>query len=281
MFSQAPQLFLWIFLFHRSMYFILFLGFPAVSNSKESAWNAGAHFSSFQSLSRVRLFVTPWTAAHQASLAITNSQSLPKLMSIELVMPSNHLILCCPLLLLPSIFPNSRVLSNESLLCIRWPKYWSFSISPSNEYSGLISFRMNWFDLLAVQEPLKSLLQHHSSKASILWHLAFFMVQLSHPYMTTGKTIVVTRQTFVGKVTLAKQCRRPGFNPWVWRISWRRKWQPTPVFLSGEFHGQRSLVGYSSWDLKESDMTEWLTLSTFSCILFTVKSLSSACVHVW
>ena len=196
-------------------------------------------------------------------------------------MPSNHFILCCPLLLLPSIFPNSRVFSNESLLCIRWPKYWSFSISPSNEYSGLISFRMNWFDLLAVQEPLKSLLQHHSSKASILWHLAFFMVQLSHPYMTTGKTIVVTRQTFVGKVTLAKQCRRPGFNPWVWRISWRRKWQPTPVFLSGEFHGQRSLVGYSSWDLKESDMTEWLTLSTFSCILFTVKSLSSACVHVW
>ena len=146
-------------------------------------------FSSVQLLSRVRLFVTPWTAARQASLSITNSWSLLNLMSIEVVMPSNHLILCCPLLLLPSIFPSIRVFSNESALHIRWPMYWSFSfnISPSNEYSGLISFRMDWLDLLAIQGTLKSLLQHHSSKVSILWHSAFFIVQLSHPYMTIGK----------------------------------------------------------------------------------------------
>ena len=133
---------------------------------------------------------TPWTAAHQASLSIDNSQSLLKLMSIESVMPSNHLILCRPLLLPPSIFPSIRVFSNESVLRIRWPKYWSFSlnISPSNEYSGLISFRMDWLDLLVVQGTLKSL-QHHSSKSSILWHSTFYTVQLSHPYMTTGKTI--------------------------------------------------------------------------------------------
>ena len=140
--------------------------------------------------------------ACQASLSITNSQSLLKLMSIKSVIPSNHLILCCPLLLPPSIFPSIRLFSNESLLPMRWAKYWSFSfsISPSNEYSGLISFRMYWLDLLAVQGTLKSLLQHHSSKASILWRSAFFMVQFSHPYMTTGKTIVLTRWTFVGKV---------------------------------------------------------------------------------
>ena len=145
---------------------------------------------------------TPWTAAHLASLSITNSRSLLRLMSIESVMPSNHLILCRPLLLPPSIFPSIRVFSNESVLCIRWPKYWSFnfSISPSNEYSGLISFRMDWLDLLAVQGTLKSLLQHHSSKASISQCSAFFIVQLSHPYMTTRKTIALTRQTFVGKV---------------------------------------------------------------------------------
>ena len=133
--------------------------------------------------------VTPWTAAHHASLSITNSWSLLKFMSIELVMPSNHLILCCPLLLLPSIFPSTKVFSNESALCIRWPKYWNFSlsISPSNEYSGPISFRMDWLDLLAVQGTLKNLLQHCSSKASILWCSAFFIVQLSHPYMNTGK----------------------------------------------------------------------------------------------
>ena len=157
---------------------------------------------SVQSLSHVRLFVTPWTAACQASLSITNSQNILKLMSIESVMPSNHFILCCPLLLLPSIFPSIRVFSNESVLHIRWPKYWSFSfsINPSNKYLGLISFRIDSFDLLAVQETLKSLPQHHSSKISILWCSAFFMVQFSHPYMTTGKTIALTRQAFVGRV---------------------------------------------------------------------------------
>ena len=159
---------------------------------------------SVQSLSCVQLFVTPWTSACQASVSITNIWSLLKLMSIVSVMPSNHLILCCPLLL-PSLFPSIRVFSNESALPIRWPKYWSFSfsISPSNEHPGLISFRMDWLALLAVQGlqgTLKSLLQHHSSKASILWHSAFFMVQLSHLYMTTGKIITLTRQTFVGKV---------------------------------------------------------------------------------
>ena len=160
------------------------------------------HLTSVQSLSHVWLFATPWTAAHQASLSISNSQSLLKLMSIELVMPSNHLILCLPLLLPPSIFPIIWVFSNESVLRIRWPKYWSFSfnISPSSESSGLISFRMGWLDLLAVQGTLKSLLQHHSSKASILQRSAFFLLQLSHPYMTTGKTIALTRRTFVGKV---------------------------------------------------------------------------------
>jgi len=152
-------------------------------------------------LSHIWLFVTLWSAAHQASLSITNSQSLLKLISIELVMPSNHLVLCCPLLL-PSVFPSIRVFSNESVLHIRWLKYWSFSfsISPSNEYSGLVSFRMDWFDFLAVQGTLKSFLQYHSSKSSILWRSAFFMVQLSHPYVTTGKTIALTRWTFAGKV---------------------------------------------------------------------------------
>ena len=146
--------------------------------------------------------MTPWTAARRASLSITNSRSLLKLMSIDSVMPSNHLILCHPLLLLPSIFPSIRVFSNESVLRIRWPKYcsFSFSISPSNQYSGLISFRIDWLDLLAVQGTLKSLLQHHSSKASILQCLAFFIVQLSHPYMTSGKNKALTRWTFVGKV---------------------------------------------------------------------------------
>ena len=161
----------------------------------------GTH-SSVQLLSHVQLLATPWTAARQASLSITNSQSPPKPMFIKSVMPSNHLILCHPLLLPPSIFPSIRVFSNESAFCIRWTKYWSFSfnISPSNENSGLISFRMDWLDLLAVQGTLKSLLQHHSSKALILQRLAFFIVQLSHPYMTTGKTIALTRCTFVDKV---------------------------------------------------------------------------------
>ena len=159
-------------------------------------------FCSVQSLICVRLFVTPWTAAHQISRSITNSWSLLKLMPSESVMQSNHLILCHPLLLLPSVFLSIRVFSSESVLHIRGPKYWSFSfnIGPSNDYSGLISFRMDWLDLLAVQGTLKSLLQHHSLKASILQCSAFFTVQLSHPYMTTRKIIVLTRRNFVDKV---------------------------------------------------------------------------------
>ena len=159
-------------------------------------------FSSVQPLSHVLLFETPWTAAHQISLSIASSQGLLKLMFIESVMPSNHLILCRPLLLLPSILPSIRVFSNESALHIRWPNYWSFSfnISPSNEHSGLISFRMDWLDYLAVQGTLKSLLQRHSSKASVLRHSAFFIVQLSHSYMTTRKTIALPRWSFVSKI---------------------------------------------------------------------------------
>ena len=158
--------------------------------------------SSVQLLSCVRLFATPWIAARQASLSITNSQSSLRLKSIESVMPSSHLILCRPLLLLPPIPPSIRVFSDESTLHMRWPKYWSFSFSiiPSKEIPGLISFRMDWLDLLAVQGTFKSLLQHHTSKASILQCSAFFTLQLSHPYMTTGKTIALTRRTFVGKV---------------------------------------------------------------------------------
>ena len=164
-----------------------------------------SQFSSIQSLSRVWLFVAPWTSAHQASLSITNSQSLLKFMSIESVMPSNHLILCHPLLLPPSIFPSLRVFSNDPVLCIRWPKYWSFSfnISPSNEYSGLISFRIDWLDLLSVQRTLKSLLQHHSSKASVLWCSAFFIVQFSHPYIITGHLL----SALLGDDPCARCCR--------------------------------------------------------------------------
>ena len=170
-------------------------------------------FSSVQSLSRVWLFATPWITAHQASLSITNSRSSLRFMSIESVMPSSHLILCRPLLLLPPILPSIKVFSNESALCMRWPKYWSFScmrwpkywsfsfsIIPSKEILGLISFKMDWLHLLTVQGTLRSLLQHHSSKASVLRHWSFFTVQLSHPYMTTGKTIALTRRTFVRKV---------------------------------------------------------------------------------
>ena len=179
--------------------------------------------SSVQALSCVQLFATPWTAARQASLSITNSQSLPKLMCIESVMPSNHLILYRPLLLPPSIFPSISIFSHEAALPIRWPKYWSFSfnISPSNEHSGLISFRVDWLDLLVVQGTLKSLLQHHSSKASILQCSAFFIAQLSPPY-------------------------------------WRRQWHPTPVLLPGKSHGRRSLAGYSPRGRKETDTTERL-----------------------
>ena len=164
-------------------------------------------FSSVQLLSHVQLFATLWIAAHQASLSIINSRSSLKLMSIKSVMPSNHLILCHPRLLLPTILPSIRDFSNESTLPMRWPKYWSFSfsISPSNEHPGLISFRMDWLDLLAVQGTLKNLLQHHSSKPSILRHSAFFTIQLSHPYMATGKTIALTRWAFVGKVMSAFQ----------------------------------------------------------------------------
>ena len=163
----------------------------------------GLGFNSVQLLSHVQLFATPWITARQASLSITNSRSSLRLTSIKSVMPCSHLILCRPLLLPLSIFPSIRVFSNESALHIRWPKYWSFSfnISPSSEHPGLISFRMDWLDLLAVQGTLKSILQHHSSKASILQRSAFFTVQLSHPYMTTGKTIALTRWTFVDKVT--------------------------------------------------------------------------------
>ena len=168
-----------------------------------------SQFSSVQSLSHVQLLATPWTAALQASLY----QLFPllKLMSIALVMPSQHLILCRPLLFLPSIFPSTRVFSNESVLPIRWPKYWSFSISPSNEYSGLISFRMDWLDLFAAQGTLTTLLQHHSSKASVLHCSTFSVVQLSHPYMTTGKTIPLTRRTLIGKVIQSF---------WICNLSW-------------------------------------------------------------
>ena len=161
-------------------------------------------FSSAQSLSRVQLFATH-EPQHARPLSITNSRSLPKLMSIRSVMPSNHLILCCPLLLLPSFFPNIRFFSNQSALHIKWPKYWSFSfnISSSNEHPGLISFRIDWLDLLTVQGTLKSLLQYHSPKAPILLHSAFFLVQLSHPYMTNGKTIALTRWTFVWQTNVS------------------------------------------------------------------------------
>ena len=169
-------------------------------NEKSATWNRALTWPSVQSLSRFWQFATPWIAACQATLSITNSWSSLKLMFIESVIPSNHLILCCPLLLLPSVFPSIRVFSNKSVLLIRWPKYCSFSISPSNEHSGLLSFRIDWFDLHAVQGTLKNLLQHHNSKASILRCSAFFMVQVSHPYKTPGKTIVSTIETFVGKV---------------------------------------------------------------------------------
>ena len=197
---MATYVYVPVFLRNESQVFqeveenIVVLGYDTLGTK----WN---RFSS-ELLSCVWFFLTPWTAARQASLSITNSQSLLKLMSIESMMPSNHLIHWCCLLLLPSIFTNIRIFSNESVLHIKWPKYrsFSFSISPSNEYLGLISFRMDWLDLLTVQGTLKSLLQHHSSKASILRCSAFFIVQLSHPYMTTGKTMALTRRTFAGKV---------------------------------------------------------------------------------
>ena len=195
-----------------------------------------AILSSVQSLTRVRLFATPWTAACQASLSITNSQSLFKLMSISLVMPSNHLIICHPLLLPPLIFPSIRVFSHESALHSRRPKYWSFSfsISPSNDYSELISFRMDWLDRLAVRGTLKSVLQHHSSKASILRCSAFVIVQLSHPYKTTGKTTALTRWTFVGKVisllfnTLSRFVLEKAMAPHSSTLAWQIPWTEEP-----------------------------------------------------
>ena len=201
-------------------------------------------FQSVQLLSCVQLFATPWSAARQASLSSSNSWSLPKLTSMESVKPSNHLILCHPLLLPPSIFPSIRVFSNESVHHIRWPKYWSFnfSISPSNEHSRLISFRIDWFDLLAVQGTLKSLLQYHSSKASILQCSAFLILQLSHLDMTIGKAIALTRWTFIGKVMSLL------FNMLSRLI--------TPVFLPGESQGRRSLVGCCLRGHTESDTTE-------------------------
>ena len=203
--------FLSFFFAHQVLFFKTFIYYLIEDNcftefccflSNLSMNQPSVQFSSVQLLSHARLFATPWTAASQVFLSITNSQSLLTLMSIELVMPSNHLILCHPLLVAPSIFPSIRIFSNESALCLMWPKYWnfSFSISPSNEQSGLI-FRMDWLDLLAVQDTLKSLLQHHSPKASILWFSAFFIVQFSHPHhMSTGKTIALTRWTFISKV---------------------------------------------------------------------------------
>ena len=189
---------------YRMLYFDIYLGssWPWQFLRFSLFWQSSHFLEELSSVAQSCLFATPWTAAHQVSLSFTISQSLLKLRSIESVMPSNHLILCRPLCLLPSIFPSIRVFSNESTLRMRWPKYWSFSFSiiPSKEHPGLISFRMDWLDLLAVQGTLKSLLQHHSSKASILRCSAFFTVQLSHPYMTTGKTIALTRWTLVGKV---------------------------------------------------------------------------------
>ena len=204
-----------------------------------------------QSLSHVWLFSTPWTTAYQVSLSITNFRSLLKLMSIESETPPNHLILCHPLLLLPSIFPSIRVVSSESVLHIRWPKFWRFScsINSSNEYSGLISFRMDWLDFLAVQGTLKSLLQHHGSKASVLWCSAFFIVQLSHPYTTTGKTIALTRWTFVGKVMSLL------FNMLLGWSS-EKAMAPHSSVLAWRIPETEDLVGCRLWGCTESDMTE-------------------------
>ena len=222
-------------------------------------------FSSVQSLSRVQLFATPWITACQASLSITNSRSSLRLTSMESMRPSSHLILCRPLLL-PPIPPSIRVFSNESILHMRWPKYWSFSfsISPSKEHPGLISFRMDWLDLLAVQGTRKSLLQHHSSKASILRHSAFFTVQLSHPYMTTGKTIALTRRTFVGKVMSLLLNMLPmlvmTFLPRSKRllISWLQS--PSAVILEPP--------------KIKSDTVAWTILQSFFCLAVYNK-------HIW
>ena len=221
-----------------------------------------------------------WTAALQASLSFTISPSLLKLMSIELVMPSNHLILCRPLLLLPSIFPSMRVFSNELALCIRWPKYWSFifSISPSNEYSRLISFRMDWLDLLAVQGTLKSLLQHHSLKASVLPHSAFFMVQLSYPHMTTGNTTALTRWTFAGKVKvfqshptlwgpmkyIAHGILQARLLEWVASPFSRASSQPTDQTQVSSIEGGF----FTNWTIKEAQQSDVSAVYFFLIYLF-------------
>ena len=207
-----------------------------------------------QSLSLVQLFATSWTAARQAPLSFTVSWSLLRLMSIELVMPSNHLILCHPLLHLPSIFPSIRVFSNKSALCIRWPKYWSFSfsISSSNEYSGLIPFRMDWLNLLAVQGTLKSVLQHHSSKASILWRSAFFIVQLSHQYMTTGKTIALTIWTFINKV-MSLLCNM--MSRFI--LAFLSRKFMTAVTVHSDFGAQENKICYCFHFLPSVSMSSW------------------------
>ena len=239
-------------------------------------------------------FFNPMDCSTPGSLFITKSWNLLKVMYVEAVRtPSNHLILCCPLLLKPSIFSSTRVFSTESVLCIRWPKYWSFSfsISPSSEYSGLISFRMDWLDLLAVQGTLKSL-QYHSSKTSILLRSAFFIVQLSHPYMTTGKTIDLTAQTIVDKVmsllfnilsrlviTFLPKSKRL-LTSWLQSLSWRRKWQPTPVFLPGESQGQGSLVGCRLLGCTESDTTEAMQhQQSLSAMILEPRNIVSHCFH--
>ena len=257
---------------------------------------------SVQLLSRVQFFATPWTAAHQASLSIADSWStnLIKLMSIESVMPFNHLILCRPLLLLPSIFPSIRIFSNESILHIRWPKYWSFSlsISPSNEYLGLISFMTDWLHLLAAQGTLKSLLQHYSSKASLLWCSIFFMIQLSHPYMTSGKTVALTRQTFVMSLLFNMPSRLIiAFLPRskCLLISWLQS--PSAVILEPKKIKSVTISIFSPWsdgirchDLHFLNFECWvlsqLFHSSFTFIkrLFSSSSLSAIgwChLHIW
>ena len=228
------------------------LEWVAIPFSRRSSWHsdwtqvsciAGRFFTAWATREALTLWfslaVTPWTAACQASLSITSSQSLLKLMSIESVMPSNHLILCRPLLLPPSNIPSIRVFSNESVLCIRWPKFWSFSfsISPSNEYSGLISFRMDWLHLI-VQGTLETFLQHHGLKASVLLCSAFFIVQISHPHMTTGKTIALTRRTFVGKVmSLLSVIQNNLWTKWIWDGLWRTIYTTWHRLYKGEVEG--------------------------------------------
>ena len=241
---------------------------------------------------------TPWTAARQAFLSITNSWNLLKLMPIELVMPSNHLILCCLFLLLPSIFPSIRVFSNKSALCMRWPKYWSFSfnISPSKEHPGLISFRMDRLDLLAVQGTLKSLLQHHSSKASIVWHSALFTAQLSHPYMTTGNTIALTRWTFVGTVNTSVEVNDNSNNNsntgiaifvqiWARHLCEEQPPKQTTIRRSSEVLKYSLCVIFEeSWSIVESPLPCFCSGSRAGCISqpsmsadFPVDSASGKC----